>query len=320
VGGDLSAAPELVDFAPEVVVASPASRRTTVIAWVREQGIALWGDIELAWRVRDKVLRPDGTPAEWVLITGTNGKTTTTQLTARCSSRAACAPRRRQHRRAGARRRARSGGFDVLVVELSSHQLWYLSSPRARALSPLRACASTSPTTTSNGTAPSRLPRREGRRVPQHARRLRLQQVRRRDSQMVEEAEVVEGCRAIGFDLGVPGPSDLGVVDGILVDRAFLEDRRTSALELTTVATSPRGPRCAASWRTSSPPLPSRARWMSRPRRSRGLGEFRLDPHRIEVVAVAAASPGSTTRRRPTRAAASSLAAFPVRSGSSAVS
>jgi hypothetical protein len=53
---------------------------------------------------------------------------------------------------------------------------------------------------------------------------------------MVEEADVVEGCRAIGFDLGVPGPSDLGVVDGILVDRAFLEDRRTSALELTTVA------------------------------------------------------------------------------------
>ena len=53
---------------------------------------------------------------------------------------------------------------------------------------------------------------------------------------MVEDAEVVEGARAIGFDLGVPGPSDLGVVDGILVDRAFLEDRRTSALELTTVA------------------------------------------------------------------------------------
>ena len=45
-------------------------------------GIALWGDIELAWRVRDKVVRADGTPADWVLITGTNGKTTTTRLTA----------------------------------------------------------------------------------------------------------------------------------------------------------------------------------------------------------------------------------------------
>src|SRR5690606_4522599 len=53
---------------------------------------------------------------------------------------------------------------------------------------------------------------------------------------MVEEADVVEGARAIGFDLGTPSPSDLGVVDGILVDRAFHDDRRHSALELTTVA------------------------------------------------------------------------------------
>jgi UDP-N-acetylmuramoyl-L-alanyl-D-glutamate--2,6-diaminopimelate ligase len=36
--------------------------------------------VELAWRVRDKVLRADGTPADWMLITGTNGKTTTTAL------------------------------------------------------------------------------------------------------------------------------------------------------------------------------------------------------------------------------------------------
>src|SRR5690606_16311224 len=53
--------------------------------------------------------------------------------------------------------------------------------------------------------------------------------------QMVEEADVIEGARAIGFDLGTPGPSDLGVVDGIVVDRAFHDDRRHSALELTTV-------------------------------------------------------------------------------------
>ena len=59
--GDLSAPPqELIDFAPDIVVASPGfPPHHPVISWVREQGIALWGDIELAWRVRDKVLRPD---------------------------------------------------------------------------------------------------------------------------------------------------------------------------------------------------------------------------------------------------------------------
>jgi len=49
---------------------------------------------------------------------------------------------------------------------------------------------------------------------------------------MVEDAEVVEGARAIGFTLGTPGPSMLGVVEDLLVDRAFIEQRRDSALEL----------------------------------------------------------------------------------------
>jgi UDP-N-acetylmuramoylalanine--D-glutamate ligase len=49
---------------------------------------------------------------------------------------------------------------------------------------------------------------------------------------MVEDAEVVEGARAIGFTLGIPGLSMLGVVDDLLVDRAFVEQRRDSALEL----------------------------------------------------------------------------------------
>jgi UDP-N-acetylmuramoylalanine--D-glutamate ligase len=53
--------------------------------------------------------------------------------------------------------------------------------------------------------------------------------------EMVEQAEVVEGCRAIGFTLGIPGRSEVGVVEDILADRAFLEQRDTHALELATV-------------------------------------------------------------------------------------
>jgi UDP-N-acetylmuramoylalanine--D-glutamate ligase len=46
---------------------------------------------------------------------------------------------------------------------------------------------------------------------------------------------VVEGCRAIGFTLGVPAVSMLGVVDDVLCDRAFVAERRTSAAELGTL-------------------------------------------------------------------------------------
>ena len=46
---------------------------------------------------------------------------------------------------------------------------------------------------------------------------------------------MTEGCRAIGVGLDSPGMSDLGVVEDIVCDRAFLDDRRHRALELTTL-------------------------------------------------------------------------------------
>ena len=51
----------------------------------------------------------------------------------------------------------------------------------------------------------------------------------------VERSWVQEGCRAIGVGLDTPGMSDLGVVDDIVCDRAFLDDRQHRALELTTL-------------------------------------------------------------------------------------
>src|SRR5450759_4422400 len=53
---------------------------------------------------------------------------------------------------------------------------------------------------------------------------------------MVIEADVVEGCRAIGFTLDIPALSMVGMVDDVLADRAFVEQRRTSAAELATLA------------------------------------------------------------------------------------
>jgi len=50
----------------------------------------------------------------------------------------------------------------------------------------------------------------------------------------VEDAEVIEGARAIGIGLDTPPRSDLGRVEDIVCDRAFLEDRADRALELCT--------------------------------------------------------------------------------------
>ena len=51
---------------------------------------------------------------------------------------------------------------------------------------------------------------------------------------MVKDADVLEGARAIGIGLDSPGMRDLGLVEGILCDRAFLDDRAHQALEIST--------------------------------------------------------------------------------------
>ena len=53
--------------------------------------------------------------------------------------------------------------------------------------------------------------------------------------QLVRDADVAEGARAIGFTLGTPAVGMLGVVDDVLADRAFVEDRQTTAAELCTL-------------------------------------------------------------------------------------
>jgi len=309
---------ELLAFAPDVVVASPGfAPHHPVIAWAQASDVALWGDIELAWRVRDKVLRADGTPAEWVLITGTNGKTTTTQLTAAMLV-------------AGGLRAAPvgnigvpvldavrdPGGFDVLVVELSSHQLWYLGLQTGPgALSPhASVCLNLADDHLEwHGSAAAY---RDAKAVVYRHTRVACvyNKADVATREMVEDAEVIEGCRAIGFDLGVPGPSDVGLVDGILVDRAFLAERHHSALELTTVPElAERGlaaPHIVANILAAA----ALARSLDVPPAAiaAALSRFRLDPHRIEVVAVVE---GITwvddSKATNPHAAASSLTAFP---------
>jgi len=220
---------------PELFVVSPGyPPNHRLIVWAQERGIPIWGDIELAWRLRDKV----GKPAEWIVVTGTNGKTTTVQVT--------------EHllRGAGLRVAAvgnigipvldavrRPDGFDVLVVELSSFQLNWLARAGAGALHPLASvCLNLADDHLDwHGSATAY---REAKATVYWNTKVACvyNKSDRATIAMVEDAEVQEGARAIGFGLEAPGPSDFGVVDGILLDRAFLEDRERAALELTTVA------------------------------------------------------------------------------------
>ena len=317
--GPLGAVPDrIVEFAPDVIVASPGfAPDHPVVRWALETSVPLWGDIELAWRVRDKVARPDGSPADWILITGTNGKTTTTRLAATMLVE-------------GGLRAAPCGnigvpvldairdpaGFDALVVELSSHQLWYLSlaEPEGQPFPLASVCLNL---------ADDHLEWHGSFDAYRRAKAVVYRNTRvacvynKADvatREMVEDAEVVEGARAIGFDLGVPGPSDVGIVDGILVDRAFLEERRSSALELTTLERLATvgliAPHIVANILAAA--ALARAAGVEPAAIRDALDTFRLDPHRIEVIAHhAGVTWVDDSKATNPHAAASSLSAYP---------
>lgn len=278
---------ELVAFAPELVVASPGFHPDhPVLEWAAASPVPVWGDIELAWRVRDKV-----NAAEWILVTGTNGKTTTVQLAA--TFLAANGLRAAPCGNIGVPvldAVRDPGGFDVLVVELSSYQLHHLPKTGPGALHPWSSVVL--------NVADDHLDWHGSPEAYRAAKATVYENTKvacvynRADEAtrtMVEEAEVEDGARAIGFGLDTPGPSDFGVVEGILCDRAFLEERRTAALEIITLdELEPSG--------LDAPHVVANILAASALVRSFGvpvgvihdaLGDFRLDAHRIETVAVA---------------------------------
>jgi UDP-N-acetylmuramoylalanine--D-glutamate ligase len=107
-----------------------------------------------------------------------------------------------------------------------------------------------------------------------------------RTEQLVRAAEVTEGARAVGFTLGAPGPGQFGVVEDLLVDRAFGSADRSTAVEIATVAdVVPAAPHNVENALAAA--ALARAFGVDPEAVRAGLRAFRPDAHRIAEVAVA---------------------------------
>ena len=212
----------------ELVVTSPGLRPDhRLLLAATSRGIPVWGEVELAWR-----MRVESGAAPWITVTGTNGKTTTVNMLASIL-------------RATGLRATSAGNvgtplleavlhpqpYDVLAVELSSFQLHWQRSVRPVA----SACLNLAPDHLDwHGSMEQyRLAKAKVYAGTQIACIYNVQDPA--TEQMVRDADVVEGCRAIGFTLGIPALSMVGMVDEVLADRAFVEQRQTSAAELATL-------------------------------------------------------------------------------------
>jgi UDP-N-acetylmuramoylalanine--D-glutamate ligase len=217
---------------PDVVVASPGWRPDAPpLANAASAGVEVWSEVELAWR-----MRPATGAAPWLTVTGTNGKTTTvtmlaSMLTAAGLSTAAVGNVGTPVLEAVLHPYTGGRPHDVLAVELSSFQLHATSSLRPTASACLNVAADHLDW---HGDLDAYAA--DKGRVYSNTEVACVYNVEDpRTEQLVRDAEVVEGCRAVGFTLGIPGLSMLGVVDDVLCDRAFVAQRRTSAAEIGTL-------------------------------------------------------------------------------------
>ncbi len=274
--GTTAALPTDLDHV-DVVITSPGWRPDSpLLAEARDRGIPVWGEVELAWRLR----HPDH-DAPWLAVTGTNGKTTTVQMLDAIL------------RQAGLRSVAAGNvglplveavmdpvPHDVLAVELSSFQLHYTDSMSAESAAVLNVAEDHLdwyPSMTEYAADKGRVFERVQRACVYNVADPTTEQ-------LVRDADVVEGARAIGITLGMPQPGMLGVVEGLLVDRAFIEERSTSAAELCTVDDLP-SPAPHVVFNALAAAALARAHGVSQQAVRDGLRGFALDGHRIAVVA-----------------------------------
>ena len=220
----------------DLIVVSPGWRPDTpLLVSAAQHGVEVISEIELAWRLRVPTTAT-GAPAPWLGVTGTNGKTTTVSMLGEMLS-------------ADSKRAAVVGNvgtpaiiaaldpaLDFVVLELSSFQLHFTYSVSLAAGAVLNL-------------APDHLDwhgsfanyAADKARIFAAAQIACIYNVQDEATMdMVAQADVLEGARAVGFTLGAPERGQFGLIEDVLVDRAFhlpldTPGRHTQAAEVGTL-------------------------------------------------------------------------------------
>jgi UDP-N-acetylmuramoylalanine--D-glutamate ligase len=302
--------PKVLDqlgFAPDFAVVSPGFTPShPLVKELENRKVTLITDIDLAHRLRDKTSKV----AKWIVVTGTNGKTTTCELTAAMLA-------------ADGHRAVACGnigtpildairdpeGFDFLVVELSSFQLHYLGEIHPLASAFLNLAEDHLDW---HGDMQSYFEAKSKIYLGTEAA-IVFNEQDPKTLEAAQQAEVLEGCRAIAFSLFTPQKSAVGFVEDILVDRAFLANRAEEALEIATEAElSQIGP-VSDQLRANVAAATALARAADVPPQAirRAITSFKLSPHRNQPVAeIGGVLYVNDSKATNAHAASSSLSAY----------
>jgi UDP-N-acetylmuramoylalanine--D-glutamate ligase len=309
---------ELLDEIDDVIVSPGVPPHDALAAAAVAAGIDVYSEPELAWR-----RRAAGAPP-WLAVTGTNGKSTTVTMLAAIL------------RAAGLRTAALgnigqplvtssviagggggcggaiSGGdaaFDVLAVELSSFQLHWSSMLAPEVGAFLNAADDHLEW---HGTFEAYVAAKFEiwRSATPAARGVAIGNL---DDPLVATGLAKVTGRAVGFTVGVPKPGQLGVVDGMLVDRVDWSgdaDADVSVPLIEASAIRPAGAHNVSNALAAA--AMARAYGVGPDAVRTGLAGYRPEPHRNATVAtIAGVTYVDDSKATNPHAASASLAAYP---------
>jgi len=201
------------------VVVSPGWKPThPLIKKFIAADVLITNEIDLAWQIKEE----EAPHQRWFALTGTNGKTSTVEMTAAAM-------------RAGGLHAAACGNvgdtvidaveskdkYDVLVLELSSFQIHWMKSAQLNASAILNIADDHSDW--------------HGDFEVYARTKISLLDSSSTGILNADDAEVVKRSvhwkgRKVFFTLQTPGPGEIGVVEELLVDRAFVADPQEAAM------------------------------------------------------------------------------------------
>ena len=256
----------------DFVLVSPGWKEShPLIQQAQAAQITLLNEIDLAWAIKEE--RSPG--QKWLALTGTNGKTTTVEMTAAAL-------------RAGGVHAVACGNvgktviecvegneaYEVLVLELSSFQLHWLERAEFVASAILNIADDH---TDWHGSFESYAEAKIS-----ILDRSMTAILNGDDKEVVTRTTHWNG-RKVFYSLDTPGPGEIGVVEELLVDRAFVSDPQEASMIAEVVDVKPTVPHNVSNALAAAGL--ARTIGVSHEAIGKALSEFTLGRHRIEVVA-----------------------------------
>lgn len=248
-----------------------------------ETAAPLWSEVELAWQIQAEGPNRD---CKWLCITGTNGKTTTTGMLAQMLITGGVVATAVGNYGTPIVEVAAEGAVDALAVELSSAQLHstYTLAPWASVWLNF---------------APDHIDWHgsaddyawDKSKIYKGVQRAALYPATEELPTKVLAQSGLDPKIMIGLTPGIPAPGFLGVIEDLIVDRAFGENPEKQALELASFTdlqhlTGQETPTSAILQDTLAAAGLARAYGLQPEWVRRGIQEFELEKHRRAVVGV----------------------------------